>query len=47
MRLAYKPPVPEFILSKDKFRDKRLKNNLTQIGPDGNLQIKYVFNDIN
>ena len=29
LRTAYKPPLPEFIQTKDKFREKKLKNNLT------------------
>lgn len=28
-------------------RNKMLQNNLTQLGPDGRIMAKYVFNDIN
>ena len=33
--------------TKERFRDLRLKNNLTVIGPDGRRQIKALCIDIN
>ena len=30
-----------------KYRESQFKNNLTSIGPDGRVQLKYIFNDIN